>query len=151
MTRPIDSLVRDFHEAMGIPVACCPSVPSNDRVRLRARLACEEFLETLGAMFGSQAGNQFIEEARRALAKVLETPVLVDLVELADGLCDGDYINAGTRLEFGIDGAAVLAEVQRSNMSKVGGPVRADGKILKGPNYSPPDIAGVLERQRRHG
>ena len=43
---------------------------------------------------------------------------------------------------------AVFAEVHRSNMSKLmpDGSVlrREDGKILKGPDWSPPDIAGVL-------
>lgn len=45
---------------------------------------------------------------------------------------------------------AVLAEVHASNMSKLGldgKPVkREDGKVLKGPNYFRPDIAGVLQR-----
>lgn len=44
---------------------------------------------------------------------------------------------------------AVFAEVCRSNLSKLmpDGSVlrRADGKILKGPNYSPPDIKSILE------
>lgn len=43
---------------------------------------------------------------------------------------------------------AVFAEVHKSNMSKLmpDGSVlrRKDGKILKGPDYLPPDIAGVL-------
>ena len=33
-----------------------------------------------------------------------------------------------------------LREIHRANMTRAGG----DGKILKGPNYSPPDIAKVL-------
>ena len=55
-------------------------------------------------------------------------------------------------LETGIDLAAVLAEVQRSNMSKLGAdgkPVyREDGKVLKGPGYFAPDVAEVLRRRR---
>lgn len=51
-------------------------------------------------------------------------------------------------LEMGIDLAKVLAEVQRSNMSKLGEdgkPIyREDGKVLKGPGYFRPDVAGVL-------
>lgn len=53
--------------------------------------------------------------------------------------------------EHGVDLNAVLAEIARSNMSKLGAdgkPIyREDGKVLKGPNYSPPDIAGVLQAQ----
>lgn len=52
---------------------------------------------------------------------------------------------------LGIDLDAVLAEVQRSNMSKLGEdgkPIyREDGKVLKGPNFFQPDIQKVLEAQ----
>jgi len=48
----------------------------------------------------------------------------------------------------GVDLGAVLQEVHRSNMSKLGAdgkPIyREDGKALKGPNYTPPDIAKVI-------
>ena len=69
-------------------------------------------------------------------------------VEAADALADLVYVVYGMALETGIDLAAVLAEVQRSNMSKLGPdgrPVyREDGKVLKGPGYVPPDVAGAL-------
>ncbi len=35
-------------------------------------------------------------------------------------------------------------EVHRSNMAKVGGPIRGDGKRLKPEGWTPPDVAGVL-------
>ena len=42
----------------------------------------------------------------------------------------------------------IFDEVQRSNMSKLGAdgrPIhRADGKVLKGPDYCPPDIRSAL-------
>ena len=42
----------------------------------------------------------------------------------------------------------VFAEIQSSNMSKLGEDgepiVREDGKILKGPNYFKPDISSIL-------
>jgi predicted HAD superfamily Cof-like phosphohydrolase len=140
----IHDCVRAFHEAMGVPVVTTPSVPSDKRVRLRASLVCEEFIETMRSLFDERF---LIDEAELCLKKAIATyDVNVDLPELADGLCDLDYVVEGTRLEFGIPGEAVLEEVQRSNATKFGAPVRADGKILKGPNYSPPDIARVLAR-----
>ncbi len=58
----------------------------------------------------------------------------------------------GAALTFGIPVADVFTEVHRSNMTKLdddGQPVvRADGKVMKGPNFSPPDLLPVL---RRHG
>lgn len=60
------------------------------------------------------------------------------------------YVAYGTALSYGIDLDAVLAEVHRSNMSKLGAdgrPIhREDGKAMKGPGYTPPDIAAVLGR-----
>ena len=38
-------------------------------------------------------------------------------------------------------------EVVRSNQSKYPPTYREDGKLLKGPHYSPPDIAGILRAQ----
>lgn len=75
----------------------------------------------------------------------------INMVEAADALADLIYVIYGMALEMGIDLAKVLAEVQRSNMSKLGEdgkPIyREDGKVLKGPGYFRPDVAGVLGLQ----
>jgi predicted HAD superfamily Cof-like phosphohydrolase len=46
----------------------------------------------------------------------------------------------------------VFEEIQRSNMSKLGEDglpiLREDGKILKGNNYSKPDIKSILEQKK---
>lgn len=71
-----------------------------------------------------------------------------DIVEIADALGDLLYVIYGTALSFGIPIDAVMAEIHRSNLSKLDedGTVirRADGKVLKGPAYSPPNINMVL-------
>ena len=58
----------------------------------------------------------------------------------------------GTAHVYGIDLDAVLDEVHASNMTKLdenGRPLRrADGKVLKGPGYRPPDVAAILRRAR---
>ena len=147
--------VHAFHVAMGVPVAERPTVIPEERVRLRAALIAEEFVETMAALFKPEMVDSvdigIIAHIRSVLQfAVSHATVRVDMVELADGLADLDYVVEGTRLEFGIDGGPIAAEVHRSNMSKLvdGKPVRReDGKILKGPNFSPPDIAGELRRQ----
>jgi predicted HAD superfamily Cof-like phosphohydrolase len=64
-------------------------------------------------------------------------------------LADLIYVAVGTAISLGIPIDDVFAEVHRSNMSKTGpdGKAirRADGKILKGPNYSPADIESLLD------
>lgn len=125
--------VTDFHRVMGQPVLHTPTVPGDDRTELRFDLIEEEFLEVRSALGVNEYG--FIKEP-------------VDLVKLADGLADLIYVIVGTALEFGIPLEVVWNEVQRSNMAKAGpdGVVkkRADGKVLKPDDWTPPDIEGVL-------
>ena len=81
----------------------------------------------------------------------LEAAQKGDLVEVADALGDMLYILAGTMLAHGMQDKieAVFTEIQRSNMSKLGEdgqPIyREDGKVLKGPNYSKPDLKSIIE------
>ena len=142
--------VREFHVAMGVPAdATRPTVIPDERVRLRARLIAEEFFETMEAMLGLCLGEAMeLGEARRLIGRLINAgPINVKMEDLADGLADLDYVVEGTRLEFGIDGAPIAAEVHRANMAKVGGKKRADGKIEKPKNWQPPDIEGELKRQ----
>lgn len=64
---------------------------------------------------------------------------------LAKELADVLYVVYGTAHTFGIDIERVFTEVHRSNMSKFPATVRYDGKVLKGPNYTPPDLSFVDE------
>lgn len=116
--------VRRFHEAFGLGVATTPD-PKPDSWKLRIDLLREEFQEYVDA---AEAG---------------------DLVEVADALADMVYVIYGTACEYGIPLDAVLDEVHESNMSKLGPdgtPVRrADGKVLKGVAFRPPDVRRVLD------
>jgi predicted HAD superfamily Cof-like phosphohydrolase len=73
-----------------------------------------------------------------------------NLVEIADALGDVLYIAFGTILRHGLQDhiQAVFDEIQRSNLSKLGPdgqPIyREDGKVLKGPGYTPPNISQIL-------
>lgn len=72
----------------------------------------------------------------------------VDKQKLAKELADLLYVVYGAADVFSIPIDEVFAEVHRSNMSKLGGdgkPVRReDGKVLKGPNYSPANLEGIV-------
>jgi len=73
----------------------------------------------------------------------------VNVVNLAKELADLLYVVYGTAAAYGIPIDDVYREVHRSNMSKLGPdgkPIyREDGKVLKGPNYTPADIQKVLD------
>ena len=91
-----------------------------------------------------------IKEETQELAQAIERQ---NLIAIADALGDIAYVTFGAALTYGIDLDAVLAEIHRSNMTKLnrdGKPIlREDGKVLKGPDYSPPDLASVLSNQKR--
>ncbi len=129
--------VWSFHTAMDVPVldSSDPKWPGDARAQLRLDLIFEEFKELYKAMTGAE----FItgDAPAECFNSGAQRPQLCDI---ADGLADLIYVCVGTALEFGIPLGAVWAEVQRANMAKVGGPIRSDGKRLKPPGWTPPDI-----------
>lgn len=88
--------VADFHKTFKAPILDTPQIPSEQRCELRVSLLQEELNE--------------LSEAIKAN----------DLVEIADALCDIQYVLSGAVLEFGLGDKFVdlFNEVQRSNMSK---------------------------------
>ena len=72
-----------------------------------------------------------------------------DIVAVADALTDILYVTYGAGHAFGIILDKCFTEVQRSNMSKLGEddkPIyREDGKVMKGPNFSEPDLKSILQ------
>ena len=87
-----------------------------------------------------------IEEELNELKEAIKNN---DLVEVADALTDILYVTYGAGHSFGVDLDKCFDEVQRSNMSKLGedgNPIYNDsGKVMKGPNYSPPDLKKIIK------
>ena len=87
-----------------------------------------------------------IEEELNELKQAIKNN---DLVEVADALTDILYVTYGAGHSFGVDLDKCFDEVQRSNMSKLGedgNPIyNESGKVMKGPNYSAPDLKKIIE------
>ena len=126
-------MVSEFHRKHGAPELDRVATAEEIKVRrvLRLNLIDEEVSELEEAL---GLGGQ-------------EHPPAPDLVAIADALADLAYVTIGAALEWGIPLDRVFSEVHRSNMTKTPGPVRGDGKILKGEGYEPPRIAEVLAMQ----
>jgi predicted HAD superfamily Cof-like phosphohydrolase len=96
--KKLDALnqVKEFHKTFDVPVLKNPEIPSKERCELRISLIQEELNE---------------------LKEAIENN---DMVEVADALCDLQYVLSGTVLEFGLGKKfpKLFDEVQRSNMSK---------------------------------
>lgn len=156
---PMDQLdalnqVAEFHRTFKHPIEKAPLIPAAARCELRISLLREELQELEDAI----AAN--------------------DLVEVADALCDIQYVLSGAVLEFGLGEQfrTLFDEVQRSNMSKTCKDLaeaeataehyrqkgtecyvqqsgkhwlvyrQGDDKTLKSINYSPANLAEILNR-----
>ena len=121
-------MVYEFHETYGAMISNTPVLPDTNTRKLRIDLLKEELDEFIN---GEAANN---------------------IVEIADALGDIMYVAIGAAISYGIPIDAVFSEIHRSNMSKLGAdgkPIyREDGKVLKGPNYTKPDVARII---REHG
>lgn len=88
--------VAEFHSTFKHPIVQEAAIPTKERSQLRIDLIAEELKELQEAVNNN------------------------DLVEVADALCDLQYVLAGAVLEFGLGNnfKTLFDEVHRSNMSK---------------------------------
>jgi predicted HAD superfamily Cof-like phosphohydrolase len=88
--------VAEFHTTFKHPILPAPVIPSIERCKLRIELLTEELKEL----------QQAVDDN--------------NLVEVADALCDLQYVLSGAILEFGLGEKFkdLFDEVHRSNMSK---------------------------------
>ena len=117
--------VKIFMKTFGQKVITKPHFPDEKTISLRYDLIKEELCE--------------LEEAMKTK----------NLKEVADALTDILYVTYGAGCAYGIDLDKCFKEVQRANMSKLGEdgkPIFNDkGKVMKGPNYSAPNLKQFIE------
>tara|TARA_Y100000590_G_scaffold461210_1_gene622248 strand:- start:2441 stop:2845 length:405 start_codon:yes stop_codon:yes gene_type:complete len=117
--------VKKFMEAFGQKVINKTQFPDEKTMNLRYDLIKEELNE--------------LEQAMKTR----------DLTEVADALTDILYVTYGAGCAYGIDLDKCFKEVQRANMSKLGSdgkPIYNEkGKVMKGPNYSKPNLKQFIE------
>lgn len=71
--------------------------------------------------------------------------MLLSWSQVIDAMCDLIVVVHNTSNAMGIDLEPFFDEVHRTNMAKVGGPKRSDGKALKPKDWKPPRILEMLE------
>ena len=117
--------VKKFMETFGQIIRTKPQFPNEKTMQLRYDLIKEELNELKHAMKTK------------------------DLKEVADALTDILYVTYGAGYAYGIDLDKCFKEVQRANMSKLGNdgkPIYNEkGKVMKGPNYSEPNLKQFVE------
>ena len=117
----------------------------------------KKFMETFGQEIREKASfpNEKIvslrcDLIREELDELQEAIKNKDIKEVADALTDILYVTYGAGHAFGINLDKCFAEVQSSNMSKLGidgKPIYNEkGKVMKGPNYFKPDLTKFVTR-----
>ena len=117
--------VKDFMITYGQEVKTKSEFPEEQIIKLRIDLIKEEL-------------NELTDAIKQR-----------NLVEVADALTDILYVTYGAGHSFGINLDLCFAEVQRSNMSKLG----EDGKpiynehdkVMKGSNYTKPNLKQFIK------
>lgn len=139
--------VRTFMQKVGQDTPTDVVVPDANIRVLRAKLILEEALETveaLGVTVRVGEGGPEIEEEKLRYAD--GNPV--DVEGVVDGCADISVVTVGTLIAFGVDDEPVLEEVDSANLRKFGpgSYMREDGKWMKPPGWTPPDIDAAIER-----
>jgi predicted HAD superfamily Cof-like phosphohydrolase len=184
MTKEQQNVAR-FMRFFGQNIPERPTALDEETSVLRAKLTLEEAFEkitkglgltvTIVDDFGGEA--KVSEEGLKQISFQFKKEKDTDLVELADGISDVNFVNLGDACASGLDMEPIDAEVSRSNESKAwsnkdlsenlsfsqieSGEIiveevcngafrrvkRSDGKIIKSPSYLPANVAGELEKQ----
>lgn len=137
MPFPVQQAVSEFHKKFGHPVREELTVIPEEEARQAFGFIEEELTETWVAMISEEWG----ECGEPGCCTYVDEVYAPDLIEVADGLGDVVWTAYGMALRFGIDLDAVLREIAASNMTKE---ANGMGKIKKGADYRPPNIALAL-------
>jgi predicted HAD superfamily Cof-like phosphohydrolase len=130
-----EDTVAEFHRAFKHAISV---QDSDDLIVLRNKLIQEEYDELKDEMAAAMVDIQtFGQISTKTKARMLKE------------MADLQYVLSGLAVALGLPLQTAFNRVHKSNMSKLGDdgkPVlRADGKILKGPNYIPPDLEDLVE------
>lgn len=155
MARPPEALVREFHQAFGFHIAGVPTQAPWQIRKERARLLAEEAAEAVAELLATENEGLWPDQldAYDALVDIFtdrarppQRRVMLD--RIARELGDLAYVTAGGAVNNGVPLSAVVAEIHRANMAKLGPDgkpiINEHGKAMKPAGWQPPDIAAVL-------
>jgi len=156
-------MVQEFHNTFGISIPETPTLeplPPLAQRKLAQVIHMMKQVSTVCHVFaenhrGTPAGTYFIrlQLIQEELMEFAEGIFNGDIVESLDALGDLQYVVDGSFLTLGLGDLKLpaVAEIHRSNMTKLdeeGKPVlNSAGRVVKGPNYEPPNLAPLLEKK----
>jgi len=142
-------MVLTFHKVNKIPNTNVDTI-TDDRLAMRLGLLVEELKELFEDGFNITLDISYLtgKNVYYNIKDALSSTGIRNLAGIADAQADIAYVNHGLAIELDYNLSEVFKEVHASNMTKLdneGNPIlRADGKILKGPNFIEPNIEKAI-------
>jgi len=148
--------VQAFHRAADVPSPTTPAVPSPDRVELRRRLIKEEVGETLTALkhgdlveLADGLADSIVVLIGTALEYGIDRQPVWDEVHRTNMAkfpeCSNPHCHDGRVYVYSNEASTKDCKQCQGRGTQL--IQRDDGKILKPPDWRPPDIRAVLEDQ----
>jgi hypothetical protein len=128
--------------------------PTDDDLRVQIGVHIEEVAEFIDSLIGLNGDTETALAGARHLMHMLADRIksgeydvaIGNRKEALDAICDQIVTAVGVGHCAGFNTVAAVIEVDRSNWSKFINthPLRNEnGKIIKGPNYTPPNLEGM--------
>jgi len=131
-----ESIVKEFSDAMSQPVGV--RNPTAALLEFRYNLLVEEVKELGEEIAIAMAESHFKDGIPEKV-----------LIRMTKEAADVQYVLSGLAVTLDLPLEEAFLRVHKSNMSKLddnGKPLyREDGKVLKGPNYQPPNLEDLFE------
>ena len=151
--------VLEFTVGAGQQVATNPSPMSKDEVKFIGKMILDEVLELYATVMDPEEAKKSLGESldkAKCVERVDGTDVNNVVAEQADALVDIWYYSLNAACKKGVNLSSLFDIVQAANMAKKDPATgtflkREDGKIIKPPGWTPPDVAKEIVRQKEQG
>lgn len=147
--------VLQFTRESGFPIPDEPEKMSEDEVFFLAKMLLDEIMEMCASVSYSKDYKQrlikLIEDSRDYNVNFTTMSDDEIIAEQVDSVVDQMYYAFNAMAKKNVDVSKVFDLVHEANMNKKIDGVflkRADGKIIKPPNWRTPDIVSEVKRQR---
>ncbi len=158
---PSDSeLVREFNRAAGQPIPTKPTPMNKEEVFFLIKMMLDEVMELAATVSNSDEYKdnmiKMIKESRDYNIDFKNLTSEEITAEQADAVVDCYYHALNSAIKKGINISKIFRVVHDANMKKKDPSTnlflkREDGKIIKPPNWIPPNIVNEIKKQIKNG
>jgi predicted HAD superfamily Cof-like phosphohydrolase len=153
------NLVKEFTEGTGNLCPTSPSVMSKEQTFFLSKMILDEVMEFMACVCGPEESKSVLKSFINESKDIPQEDYTNDdnfnsqqISDQGDALVDSYYYSLNAACKAGIDLSSIFKVVHKANMDKKDPKTgkfikREDGKILKPPNWQPPDIVAEIKRQ----